>query len=187
MICTTKKCIFPEKLNLKEVFPIPLSFQELFDFLYSRPELANCICALGDHNGRGTVDCSELGRISWANPTYQFIHIRFDGCVCNDSRVKKCDCVIFRTRTGEPPVLFVIETKGSNPSFSEVKAQISYSIEKMLDVLPEPKTQFIVLPILCAGKRTAFMKEACLSNKITIFGKGVPISIHLYDEDINRF
>lgn len=82
--------------------------------------------------------------------------------------------------------MFVIETKGTNPSFSEAKAQIEYCLDKMLALLPEPKKQFAVLPVVCAGRRTAFMKEACLSNKVVIFGKPWPIAVCLYSENINR-
>ncbi len=164
-----------------------ISHQQLINYLTSEEELANCVCTLGDHDGKGKVECLERGRISWSDNQFKFLHIRFDGCVCSESTCKKCDCVIFRTKDNCKPVMFVIETKGNSPSFSEVKAQIETALEKMIGLLPEPKKQFEVLPILCAARRTGFMKDQCLSNKVKIFGKFLPILILLYNENINNF
>jgi hypothetical protein len=163
-----------------------ITHQLLLNYLTKNEELVECICKLGDHDGTGKVNCKEKGRISWSDNQSKFIHIRFDDCVCSDFRIKKCDCIILRTKDNSKPIMFVIETKGNTPSLSEVKAQIETGLEKMIGLLPEPKNQFMVFPILCTARRTAFMKEQCLNNKVKIFGKQLPILILLYDENINN-
>jgi hypothetical protein len=164
---------------------IPANTQTLIDFLTNKPELANCICLVGDHEGRGRVACRENSRISWDSPQYTFLHFRFDGCICCDLHRKKCDCIIFRFRNNERPTMFVIETKGNNPSFSEAKEQIEYCLEAMTDLLPNPKDQFRILPVLCSGRRTPFMKETSFGNQVKILGKKRPISLCLHTENIN--
>lgn len=165
--------------------PIPQPYSALIAYLCTRSELKNCVCMAGACEGQGSVTCQEHGRISWDNPTFLFLHIRFDGCICNDPNYKKCDCIIFRFQSRARPTMFVLETKGNTPSFSEVKEQIEFCINKMLPLLPNPKNQFKVVPVLCSSRKTSFMKEASLSNRVTIFGEKVPINLRLYTEDIN--
>jgi hypothetical protein len=129
----------------------------------------------------------ELGRIAWDETGYHFVHVRFDGCVCDDPNSKKCDCIIFRFDTsGDNPVVFVIETKGGNPSFSEVKSQIEFGIESITQLLPNPRTQFKIVPVLCALRISAFMKETSLSNKVKVFGKKTPIFLRQHAQNINE-
>ena len=158
----------------------------LAENLLGRPELADCVCRVGTFRDRGRVECRERTRISWDNPNYIFLHFRFDGCICDDPTCNKCDCIIFRLRNNAKPIMFVIETKGGNPSFSEAKKQIEYCIDTMIELLPNPKTQFKIVPVLCAGRITTFMKEVSLSNKVKIFGEKSPINLRRHPDDINE-
>jgi len=82
--------------------------------------------------------------------------------------------------------MFVVETKGGNPSFSEAKKQIEFCIDKMMNLLPNPKNQFQIIPVLCALRISSFMKEVSLSNKVRVFGEKIPINLRRYSQNINE-
>jgi len=107
--------------------------------------------------------------------------------MCNDPLVKKCDCIIFRFGSlNDKPVMFVIEVKGRHPDLHEVKEQIEYCIEEMLNFLPNPKNRFQIIPVLYARRITSFLKHVAFSNRIKIFGSKVLILMRRYGQDLNE-
>jgi len=164
-----------------------ISRQNWPSFFCDKPEIKKCTCKVGIGEEGGSVDCQEEGKISWDIEGYAFLHVRFDGCICDDPNRKKCDCIIFRFDLNDSaPVVFVVETKGGNPSFSEVKSQIESCIEFLMRLLPDPKNQFKVIPVLCALRISAFIKEVSLSNKVKVFGDKVPVNLRLHSQNINE-
>jgi hypothetical protein len=150
-------------------------------FTTNHPEILRC-----KHDPRNLAKCIEKNKISWDKNGYDFIHFRFDGCICSDNRINKCDCAIFRIATnGERPVLFLLETKKKRPVFTLVHKQLQTGITIMLDKLPNPKTEFIIVPVLLAAKINSHVKEASLSNHVKIFGKKERIKIATYQKNIN--
>jgi hypothetical protein len=81
--------------------------------------------------------------------------------------------------------MFAVETKKKNPQFTIAKKQLEYCIEKMANLLPDPKEQFVVAPVICAKKLSGHLKEATMANILTIFGKPRMIALRKYGQDIN--
>jgi hypothetical protein len=85
-----------------------LAISPAFQKLSQNPVLKQCI-----HDPH--KECIEAGKISLDNcDNATFLHIRFDGCVCNSSDIKKCDCIIFRFGFGRN-TMFGVETKEETP------------------------------------------------------------------------
>ena len=154
--------------------------QGLLAHLANFPQIVNCRC-----NASGVLVCEELDKISWNKLGYSYVHFRFDGCICSSSRVNKCDCIIFRFKNDEKPVMFAIETKKKKPKFTLAKRQLEYCVETMINALPDPKSQFAVTPIICGKKIGASLNDHALSNKMVIFGKPSMIRLRKYGQDIN--
>lgn len=160
----------------------PITAQSLLQhFQTDHPEVSRC-----KHDPGNALTCIERNRISWNYPGYVFVHFRFDGCICCDVAVNKCDCIIFRLAQGnEKPIMFILETKKKRPSFSTAKRQLETGINTMIEKLPEPKSGFCIIPVLCAKKITSHVKETSLHNKVTIFGKKELIRLRKYGQNIN--
>lgn len=147
----------------------------------NHPEVFRC-----RHEPNNPLTCIEHGKISWYHPNFTFIHFRFDCCICCDTAVKKCDCIIFRMgQDREKPVMFVLETKKKRPSFSAAKCQLETGIQTMIQKLPAPKNQFYVVPVLYAKKITGHVKEVALHNRVKIFGKKELVKLRKYGQNIN--
>jgi hypothetical protein len=130
--------------------------------------------------------CREDGKISWDNrPCAQFLHIRFDGCICRDSAHKKCDCIIFRFEDPDRPVMFAIEVKDRNPDIVEVQQQIQYCLDTIVEFLPNPKSQFVVIPVLCANAFSGLNYRALFSYRVKVSGVKTRIRKRHHGEDIN--
>ena len=150
-----------------------------FQALSQNPVLRRCI-----HNPK--EECMEAVKISWDNcDNATFLHIRFDGCVCNSSAVKKCDCIIFRFGFGRS-TMFVIEIKEENPDITEVKAQLQTCLDMMIALLPDPKSQFEIIPVLCAKSFSGLRKRSFWNYRVTVFGKKILIKKRQRGEDINK-
>lgn len=155
------------------------SLQQHFQTNY--PEISKC-----KHDPNNRLTCKERSRISWNHPSYVFLHFRFDCCICCDTKVKKCDCIIFRLgQADEKPIMFILETKKKRPSFLTAKCQLETGIQTMIQKLPDPKSRFSVIPVLCAKKITGHTKEVALHNKVIIFGVKEPIRLRKYGQNIN--
>jgi hypothetical protein len=155
------------------VAPFP-AFQQL----YQNPVLRKCI-----HDPY--EDCIEAGKISWDNCNAStFLHIRFDGCVCKSSAVKKCDCIIFRFGFGRS-TMFAVETKEENPDLPEARAQLQTCIDVMVPLLPNPKSQFEIIPVLCAKSFAGLRKRSFWHYRVRVFGKEILIKKRHYGQDIN--
>jgi hypothetical protein len=81
--------------------------------------------------------------------------------------------------------MFVLETKRKRPSFSTAKCQLETGIQIMIQKLPEPRSRFWVVPVLCAKKITGHTKEVALHNRVKIFGKKELIRLRKYGQNIN--
>jgi hypothetical protein len=160
----------------------PITAQSLLQHFHTNhPEVSRC-----KHNPSNSLTCIERSKISWDHPDYVFAHFRFDGCICCDTAVKKCDCIIFRLgQRGEKPIMFVVETKKKRPSFSTAKCQLETGIQIMIQKLPEPKSRFFVIPVLFAQKITGHIKEIALHNRVIIFGKKELVRLRKYGQNIN--
>ena len=131
-------------------------------------------------------DCIEAGKISWNNcPRANYLHIRFDGCICKDSLAKRCDCIIFRFGINSP-VMYAIEVKDGNPNISEVRKKIEYCVDTIAAFLPNPKNQFIIIPVLCARNLSGLKNRALLSYRVKVLGRKSLIHTRNHGQDINR-
>lgn len=148
------------------------------EFLSGHVALKDCICDPYDR-------CIESGKISWDNcAEADFLHIRFDGCICKDSPNKRCDCIIFRFGLNVP-VMFVVEVKEGNPNITEVREKIQYCVDTMINFLPNPKNQFVIIPVLCAQDFSGLKNRAFLSYRIRVFGVKTLIRKRTHSQDIN--
>lgn len=148
------------------------------EFLSSQPALKDCTC--DPYN-----KCFEPGKISWDNcPEATFLHIRFDGCICINSLNKRCDCIIFRFGLNNP-IMFAIEVKEGNPDITEVRNKIQYCVDTMINFLPNPKNQFVIIPVLCAQDFSGLKNRAFLSYRIKVFGEKTLIRKRFHGQDIN--
>jgi hypothetical protein len=174
-----------QEVGIREEPSLPrqgnVSMQGLLNHLSQDPRIVGCRC-----DATGTLICKELGKISWNNPSYEYLHFRFDGCICSDSGVNKCDCIIFRFRSGQQPVMFAVETKKKKPKFSLAKKQIEFCLAEMIDALPNPKNLFAVTPVICAKKIKGSLKDRALHDRVNIFGKKRLIVLREYGQDINN-
>lgn len=157
---------------------IPLRSSALQSLVHN-PRIEGCIC--DPHR-----ECVEAGKISWDNcPGAYFFHVRFDGCICTDLPEKRCDCIIFRFLSGSQAVMFAIEVKEGNPNLREVQAKIQYCVDIMISLLPNPKNQFVVIPVLCARAFCGLNYRAILSYRIKVFGEKMIIRKRFHHQDIN--
>jgi len=153
--------------------------QDPIQNLMRNPRIKECMC---DPYNR----CIEAGKISWDNRVDTFVHVRFDGCICRDLPVSRCDCVIFRVRLGnQKSVMFVIEVKECNPDLTEVREKIQYCIDEMIELLPHPRNQFRIIPVLCASAFHGLNHRAFFNYRVKIFGGKTVIRKRLHHEDIN--
>jgi hypothetical protein len=156
------------------VIPVQVTAQSIVQ----HPSLRQCIC-------NPSQECIEADKICWDNGVDVFVHVRFDGCLCRDLQIKRCDCVIFRFESGRrKPTMFVIETKERNPQLSEVQEKIQCCIDQMIAVLVHPRS-FRIVPVLCASAFRGLGHRAFLSYRVTIFGEKTIIRKRLHFESIN--
>lgn len=82
--------------------------------------------------------------------------------------------------------MFAIEVKEGNPNIAEVRDKIQYCVDTMINFLPDPKNQFVIIPVLCAQNFSGLKRRALLSYRIKIFGENTPIKNRFHDQDVNR-
>jgi hypothetical protein len=146
--------------------------------IVEHPRIKQCICDPRE-------GCIEAGKISWDNGVDTFVHVRFDGCLCRDQPVKRCDCIVFRfVSSRQKPTMFVVETKEDNPDLSEVQEKVQYCINEMIAILIRPQ-DFRVVPVLCASSFHGLGHRAFLCYRVTIFGEKTMISKRFHSESIN--
>ena len=136
--------------------------------LQNDPKVKKCICDDTFSN------CEEKGKIVCSDQNLEFIHIRFDPCMCEDSKEKRCDCVIFCFNINkEKQGMFVVEVKETydKPSFSEIIAKIQYCIKTIEDILLGRMSKVEIYPFLCSRKHTSIDRRAALSApKVKCYG-----------------
>lgn len=92
--------------------------------------------------------------------------------------------MVFRFIANEK-VLFAIEVKEGNPNLTEVKDQLQNGINIMVDLLPNPKEQFTIIPVLCAEDFSGLKRRLFLSYRVKVFGEPTLIRKKHHGEDIN--
>lgn len=81
--------------------------------------------------------------------------------------------------------MFAIEVKEGNPDITEVRDKIQYCVDTMIKILPNPKEQFVIIPVLCAKNFSGLKRRALLSYRIAILGEKTPIKKRFHGQDIN--
>lgn len=82
--------------------------------------------------------------------------------------------------------MYVIEVKEGNPNISIVKEKIQYCLDVMIGLLPNPKNQFAIIPVLCALNLSGLKNRALLSYRVRIRGHGSLIHTRNHGQDINQ-
>lgn len=131
-------------------------------------------------------DCVKADKISWNNNDDTYVHVRFDGCICRNNMMKKCDCIIFRFGSRhQKPVAYVIETKKSHPDIREVQRQIQTCIDTLTDMLPDCNNLLRIVPVVCARAFHGLGKRVFFGHRVIIYGEKEMINKRLYGQDIN--
>jgi len=126
---------------------------------------SDCVCS-------NFKDCEEKGKIIWNGKLGDFTHIRYDNCVCTSNDVQKSDCIIiFDDRSPSKLIIFVIETKEGNPSFSEAQSQIQTCLNHLSVILMRYQNHINIVPIIYADKFPRNIRRTLLSYKLRCFGK----------------
>jgi len=81
--------------------------------------------------------------------------------------------------------MFAIEVKEENPNITEVRDKIQYCVDTMIKFLPNPKNQFVIIPVLCAQNFSGLKRRALLSYRIQMFGEKKTIKNRFHGQDIN--
>lgn len=132
------------------------------------------------------TQCLQGGDISWDNKIDQYLHLRFDGCICTTEPIKRCDCIIFRFPvSGNKPFMYAIEVKQGNPNLAEVQAKIQYCVDRMMNIVSNCSSSFRIIPVLCASAFHGLNARAFFGYRIAIGGKKVTIRKRLHKESIN--
>lgn len=81
--------------------------------------------------------------------------------------------------------MYAIEVKEENPDISEVRKKIQYCLDIMTGFLPNPKSQFIIMPVLCARNFSGLRNRALLSYRVKVLGRKSLICTRNHGQDIN--
>jgi len=136
-----------------------------------------CICD-------SSKKCIEKGKIVWDNKRGEFIHFRYDGCICSSNKVQKSDCLIFFENEEEKIKIFAIEVKDKNPAPREVQSQIQTCLDHMDRLLSTQQNKTVIIPVLCAERYTGTIKRYLQTLKVRCFGKPYNIVPIKHGEEI---
>jgi len=151
--------------------------QNLVHSIAENPKLKDCFCEI--------KNCKEKGKISWADSSYSFLHIRFDGCV-EKGPIRKCDCIIFRFRKSpEKTTMFTIEAKEADYNLSEIQEKLQFCVDKMSYALSHKKHKINTVPILCARTHKSASIRSIFSYRVRICGKKKLILLVKHGQNIN--
>lgn len=82
--------------------------------------------------------------------------------------------------------MFAIETKEENPDLSEARDQLQTCLDMIIPLLPNPKSQFEIFPVLCAKSFSGLRKRSFWNYRVKVFGKKILIRRRHQGEDINK-
>jgi len=164
----------------------PSAARRLKEFLLDETDVTKCICA------SPATDCKERGKINCFDPILDFMHIRFDPCMCPNVSESRCDCIIFCfDQNKRKQAMFVIEVKSkyNKPTLTEVHDKLQYCIETMQKILKGRMTIVETFPILCDEKHSGFLKRVALTetSKVKCYGSKKSIILNAYAKNIVQY
>lgn len=154
--------------------------QDVIEIIFGEKLMHHCNC-------NNAPICIERGKIRWDKDKGNYIHIRYDGCVCSSSLINKSDCLITFYRDGDNKLkIYAIEVKDENPNANEVKDQIQTCLNHLEKLLMKQQNYITIIPVLYAEKYKGFINKQLLTIKLRCFGKPYSIRKLKHNEELIR-